>query len=144
MRIGVVVTLCALAACEPAPRTGLELLAAERRGELRLRLTNPGPDAVELEGYRNRGRFHLDWYSRSIQCAGTSTPDAWQRASEPLVDGAFTGVRLSIEAGGSREIIVNHRVRVGDASEMCRVSIRLEDGTELVSGPFPARRLDGV
>jgi len=134
-------TLCALAACEPAPRTGLELLATERRGELRLRLTNPGPHAFELEGYRSRGRFHLDWNSRSIQCAGASTPNSWRRANEPLVDGAFTGVRLRIEAGGSHEVIVNHRVRVGDAGESCRVSIRLEDGTELVSRSFPARRL---
>lgn len=143
MRSSVVMTLCALAACTPPPRTVLELVSAERRGELRLRLDNPGPEAIELEGYENRGVFHPDWHSRSIRCADPASSGSWHDAREPLVEGAFTGVRLHVGPGESKEIIVNHMARESAADAICRVSIRAVDGTVLVSAPFPARRLEG-
>jgi len=147
VRISVVITLlCALAACGPAPpeaKIYLELVAAPRRGELHFRLANPGPGPIELTGYKDRGVFHATFRWDAIACAESASSSDWQSRDEPGVAGVFTGTRLRVEPGESAEFVVDHMARAADWNGVCRVSIPLEDGTELRSTPFPARRLDG-
>jgi hypothetical protein len=136
--------LWALLACAPPPSTAtLELVSAERFGELRFRLRNSSEAPIELAGYNERGTFHLDWHSRVLSCADDATSDYWFAPREPLVGGVFTGIRMQVKPGDSAELVVNHMARLGGLHGICRVIIRLDDGSELVSASFPSRRLTG-
>jgi len=147
VRLSVVIALlCSLTACGPAPpepRVILDLVSAPRRGELHMRLANPGPGALELTGYKDRGVFHVTFSWDAIACASSAAAHDWKTQNEPGVAGVFSGTRLHVEPGESAEFVVDHMARTSDWNGVCRVSIRLGDGTELRSTPFPARRLDG-
>jgi hypothetical protein len=136
--------LLALAACSSPQSSTLELVSAERHGQLTFRLQNDGPGALELDGYQVAERFHVDWHSREISCSENGVPENWRAAREPLVDGAFTGVKLRVEPGRSAEFTVNHMAAGDRPAGICRVRITLADGSELSSQPFPSSRLRGI